>query len=224
VPDGVRVTVVDDGMGMLEEVRDRAFEPFFTTKDPGQGTGLGLATVHGIVTDSGGTVDIDSAPGQGTSVTIFLPGCREEIRSPELPAEPAAHAPAAAARVLVVEDQEPVRRQACRILSAHGYEVTEAPGGEEALAAWQEVDLLVTDVVMPGMTGQQLAQLAVDRNPDLRVVYMSGHTEDVLVRNGARARNLAFVQKPFTRATLLRAVEDALAAAPGGWAEVVAER
>jgi PAS domain S-box-containing protein len=224
LPEGVRITVVDDGMGMLEEVRDRAFEPFFTTKDPGQGTGLGLATVHGIVTDSGGTVDIDSVPGQGTSVTIFLPGCREEIRSPELPAEPAAHAPAAAARVLVVEDQEPVRRQACRILAAHGYEVTEAPGGEEALAAWQEVDVLVTDVVMPGMTGQQLAQLAVDRNRDLRVVYMSGHTEDVLVRNGARARNLAFVQKPFTRAALLRAVEDALAASPGGWAEAVAER
>jgi PAS domain S-box-containing protein len=223
VSDGVRITVVDDGTGMLEEVRDRAFEPFFTTKDPGQGTGLGLATVHGIVTDSGGMVDIDSAPGQGTRVTIFLPGCREEVRSPELPAEPAAHAPAAA-RVLVVEDQEPVRRQACRILAAHGYEVTDAPGGEEALAAWQEIDVLVTDVVMPGMTGQQLAQLAVDRNPDLRVVYMSGHTEDVLVRNGARARNLAFVQKPFTRATLLRAVEDALAAAPGGWAEVVAER
>src|SRR5512133_47091 len=223
VPEGVRITVVDDGTGMREEVRDRAFEPFFTTKDPGQGTGLGLATVHGIVTDSGGTVDIESAPGRGTSVTIFLPGCREAVRSPELPAEPGEHAPAAA-RVLVVEDQEPVRRQACRILAAHGYDVTEAAGGEEALAAWQEIDVLVTDVVMPGMTGQQLAQLAVDRNPDLRVVYMSGHTEDVLVRNGARAGNLAFVQKPFTRATLLRAVEDALAAAPGGWAEVVAER
>jgi FixJ family two-component response regulator len=84
--------------------------------------------------------------------------------------------------------------------------------------------VLVTDVVMPGMTGQQLAQMAVERNPDLRVVYMSGHTEDVLVRDGARAGNLAFVQKPFTRATLLRAVEDALAAAPGGWAEVAVER
>jgi PAS domain S-box-containing protein len=223
VSDGVRITVVDDGTGMAEEVRDRAFEPFFTTKDPGQGTGLGLATVHGIVTDSGGTVDIDSAPGKGTSVAIFLPGCREEVRSPEPPAEPGEHAPSTA-RVLVVEDQEPVRRQACRILAAHGYEVTEAPGGEEALAGWERVDVLVTDVVMPGMTGQQLAQVAVECNPDLRVVYMSGHTEDVLVRNGARARNLAFVQKPFTRATLLRAVEDALAVAPGGWAELAAER
>jgi PAS domain S-box-containing protein len=223
VSDGVRITVVDDGTGMLDEVRDRAFEPFFTTKDPGQGTGLGLATVHGIVIDSGGTVDIESAPGQGTSVAIFLPGCREPIRSPEPAAEPREHA-TSAAKVLVVEDQEPVRRQACRILAAHGYEVTEAPGGEEALADWGEVDVLVTDVVMPGMTGQQLAQVAVERNPDLRVVYMSGHTEDVLVRNGARARNLAFVQKPFTRATLLRAVEDALAATPGGWAELAVER
>jgi two-component system cell cycle sensor histidine kinase/response regulator CckA len=223
VSDGVRITVVDDGTGMLEEVRDRAFEPFFTTKDPGQGTGLGLATVHGIVTDSGGTVDIESTPGKGTTVTIFLPGCREQVRSPELPVEPGEHA-ATTARVLVVEDQEPVRRQACRILAAHGYEVTDAPGGEEALAGWEPIDVLVTDVVMPGMTGQQLAQVAVERNPDLRVVYMSGHTEDVLVRNGARARNLAFVQKPFTRATLLRAVEDALAAAPGGWAEVPVER
>jgi two-component system, cell cycle sensor histidine kinase and response regulator CckA len=220
VDGGVRITVVDDGAGMPEEVRERAFEPFFTTKDPGQGTGLGLATVHGIVTDSGGTVDIESAPGRGTRVTIFLPGCSE----PVLPAEPAAEAPdvaPTAASVLVVEDQEPVRRQACRILEAHGYAVTDAGGAEEALAEWRPVDVLVTDVVMPGMTGQELAQIAIDRNPDLRVVYMSGHTEDVLVRNGARARNLSFIQKPFTRATLLRAVEAALAAEPS---ETTAER
>jgi PAS domain S-box-containing protein len=220
VHSGVRITVVDDGAGMPEEVRERAFEPFFTTKDPGQGTGLGLATVHGIVTDSGGTVDIDSAPGRGTVVTIFLPGCAEPVLAVEPPAElpDLASTPA---RVLVVEDQEPVRRQACRILESHGYQVTDAAGGEEALAAWQPVDVLVTDVVMPGMTGQELARIALDRNADLRVVYMSGHTEDVLVRNGARARNLAFVQKPFTRATLLRAVEDALASAPS---EATAER
>jgi two-component system cell cycle sensor histidine kinase/response regulator CckA len=217
---GVRITVVDDGAGMPEEVRERAFEPFFTTKDPGQGTGLGLATVHGIVTDTGGTVDIDSSPGRGTAVTIFLPGCAEPVLTIEPPAEPA-DLSSTPASVLVVEDQEPVRRQACRILDAHGYRVTDAAGGEEALADWQPVDVLVTDVVMPGMTGQELARIAIDRNPDLRVVYMSGHTEDVLVRNGARARNLAFVQKPFTRATLLRAVEEALASAPS---EAAAER
>jgi two-component system, cell cycle sensor histidine kinase and response regulator CckA len=216
----VRTPVVDYGGGMPEEVRERAFEPFFTTKDPGQGTGLGLATVHGIVTDSGGTVDIESAPGRGTVVTIFLPGCSEPVLPAEPPAEPPAVAPTAAS-VLVVEDQEPVRRQACRILEAHGYAVTDAGGAEEALAEWRPVDVLVTDVVMPGMTGQELAQIALDRNPDLRVVYMSGHTEDVLVRNGARARNLSFIQKPFTRATLLRAVEAALAAEPS---ETVGER
>jgi two-component system cell cycle sensor histidine kinase/response regulator CckA len=217
---GVRITVVDDGGGMPEEVRERAFEPFFTTKDPGQGTGLGLATVHGIVTDSGGTVDIESAPGRGTNVTIFLPGCSEPVLPAEPPAEPPDIAPTPAS-ILVVEDQEPVRRQACRILQAHGYEVTDAGAAEEALADWRPVDVLVTDVVMPGMTGQELAQIALERNPDLRVVYMSGHTEDVLVRNGARARNLAFIQKPFTRATLLRAVEEALAAEPS---ETAAER
>jgi two-component system, cell cycle sensor histidine kinase and response regulator CckA len=212
VAGGVRITVVDDGVGMPEEVRERAFEPFFTTKDPGQGTGLGLATVHGIVTDSGGTVDIDSAPGRGTVVTIFLPGCEEPIPAAEPPAEPG-DLTATPARVLVVEDQEPVRRQACRILEAHGYVVSEASGGDEALANWQPVDVLVTDVVMPGMTGQELAQTALERNPELPIVYMSGHTEDVLVRDGARARNIAFVQKPFTRASLLRAVEQALASA-----------
>jgi PAS domain S-box-containing protein len=220
VQGGVRITVVDEGVGMPDDVRDRAFEPFFTTKDPGQGTGLGLATVHGIVTDSGGTVDIESAPGRGTVVTIFLPGCSEPVLPAELPAEPA-DLTASAASVLVVEDQEPVRRQACRILEAHGYEVTDAGGAEEALAHWRPVDVLVTDVVMPGMTGQELAQIALERNPDLRVVYMSGHTEDVLVRNGARARNLSFLQKPFTRATLLRAVEQALATEPS---EAPAER
>jgi CheY-like chemotaxis protein len=153
-------------------------------------------------------------------VTIFLPGCSEPVLTSETPAEPGDLA-STPARVLVVEDQEPVRRQACRILEAHGYRVTDASGGEEALASWQPVDVLVTDVVMPGMAGQELAQIALERNRDLRVVYMSGHTEDVLVRNGARAGNIAFVQKPFTRATLLRAVEEALASAPS---EAAAER
>jgi PAS domain S-box-containing protein len=218
--EGVRVTVADEGVGMTADVREHAFEPFFTTKEPGQGTGLGLATVHGIVTDSGGTVDIASEPGRGTVVTIFLPGCDERVGAPDPPSEPVARA-SGGARVLVVEDQAPVRRQACRILEANGYEVREAAGAEQALAAWEEVDVLVTDVVMPGMSGLQLARSAAERNPDLRVVYMSGHTDDVLVRDGARARKFAFVQKPFTRAALLRAVEDALAAAPR---EVRAER
>ena len=209
----VRITVADTGTGMPDDVRERAFEPFFTTKERGQGTGLGLATVHGIVTESGGTVEIESAPGRGTLVSIDLPGTHLPVPPEESTEEPGETA-VATAKVLVVEDQEPVRRQACRILTAHGYSVTEAGSGDEALEAWEPIDVLVTDVVMPGMSGHELAGAARERIPGLRVVYMSGHTEDVLVRDGARAGDIAFVQKPFTRASLLRAVEGALAAAP----------
>jgi CheY-like chemotaxis protein len=200
-------------------VRERAFEPFFTTKEAGEGTGLGLATVHGVVTDAGGTVDIDSEVGAGTVVTIFLPAAEEGVAAAEEPSQGGPQAAAGGASVLVVEDQDPVRRQACRILEDHGYAVRQAGSGEEALAAWEPVDVLVTDVVMPGMGGQQLAEAASERAPGLRVVYMSGHTDDVLVHDSARQRDIAFVQKPFTRESLLRAVEDALAQAPPAPAE-----
>jgi two-component system cell cycle sensor histidine kinase/response regulator CckA len=210
-PAGVRITVADEGVGMEPDVVEHAFEPFFTTKEAGEGTGLGLATVHGIVTDSGGTVEIDSTPGTGTVVTIWLPATAEGATvAPEV-RTPADHA-TTGATVMVVEDQDPVRRQACRILEAHGYRVYEASGAEEALDGWRDVDVLVTDVVMPGMTGQELAERARTRTPAVKVVYMSGHTEDVIVRNGARAGAIAFVQKPFTRDSLLRSIEDALAA------------
>jgi len=132
------------------------------------------------------------------------------VAAPEQPtATP--RAPAGSARVLVVEDQDPVRRQAARILEDHGYTVRQAAGADEALAAWEPVDVLVTDVVMPGMGGQELAEAARGRAPGLRVVFMSGHTDDVVVRAGARQRDIAFVQKPFTRDSLLHAVEEALA-------------
>jgi two-component system, cell cycle sensor histidine kinase and response regulator CckA len=207
---GVRVTVADDGSGMPPDVEERAFEPFFTTKEAGEGTGLGLATVHGVVTDAGGTVQIDSEIGEGTVVTIFLPAAEGGAVVPEEASTPGERARGTAS-VLVVEDQDPVRRQAVRILEAHGYTVRDAPSADEALAVWEPVDVLVTDVVMPGMSGQQLAELARERTPGLRVVFMSGHTDDVLVREGARQGELAFVQKPFTRDSLLRAVEEALA-------------
>jgi two-component system, cell cycle sensor histidine kinase and response regulator CckA len=210
VDGGVRITAADDGTGMPAEVRERAFEPFFTTKEAGEGTGLGLATVHGVVTDAGGTVDIRSEVGAGTVVTIFLPAATEGVVAPEEPALPADRAPGGAS-VLVVEDQDPVRRQARRILEDHSYSVREAASADEALEGWEPVDVLVTDVVMPGMSGQQLAEQARERAPDLRVVFMSGHTDDVFVRDGARHGDIAFVQKPFTRDSLLRAVEEALA-------------
>jgi CheY-like chemotaxis protein len=206
---GIEVTVEDEGVGMAADVAGRAFEPFFTTKEPGEGTGLGLATVHGIVTDSGGEIAIDSRPGAGTVVRFTLPAAEEEPAPAEhrdVPPVPVA----AGASVLVVEDQDPVRRQAVRMLEKHGYRVRQASGGEEALAAWEPVDLLLTDVVMPGMTGHELAEHAAALQPGLRVVFMSGHTEDVLVLDGARDGDITFVQKPFTRDTLLSAVAGAL--------------
>ncbi len=191
-------------------VADRAFEPFFTTKPAGEGTGLGLATVHGIVTDSGGEIAIDSAPGAGTVVRFTLPVAREELTvAPASQPAPQA-ADAGSARVLIVEDQDPVRRQAVRILERHGYEVRQAASGDAALSDWQPVDVLVTDVVMPGMTGHELAKRATELAPGLPVVFMSGHTEDVVLLDGAREREIAFVQKPFTRDTLLGAVARAL--------------
>ena len=144
-------------------------------------------------------------------MTIVLPRARGEVEPAEEQVVPGERAPEAA-RVMVVEDQDPVRRQAVRILRAHGYEVFEAAGAEQALADWPDVDVLVTDVVMPGMSGQELALAARARCPELRVVFMSGHTEDVIVREGAREGALAFVQKPFTRNSLLRAIEGAVAA------------
>jgi PAS domain S-box-containing protein len=207
---GVRITAADDGAGMPAEVRERAFEPFFTTKEAGEGTGLGLATVHGVVTDAGGTVDINSEVGGGTVVTIFLPAAHAAVTAPEEPDRPSDRAPGGAS-VLVVEDQDPVRRQACRILEDNSYSVREAASADEALASWEPVDVLVTDVVMPGMSGQQLAEHARELVPGLRIVFMSGHTDDVVVRDHARQGDIAFVQKPFTRDSLLRAVEDALA-------------
>ncbi|HEX2103299.1 MAG TPA: PAS domain S-box protein [Solirubrobacteraceae bacterium] len=206
---GVRITVADDGSGMPADVREHAFEPFFTTKEAGEGTGLGLATVHGVVTDAGGTVDISSEVGAGTVVTIFLPAAAEALATTEEPSAAPVTAPGSA-RVLVVEDQDPVRRQACRILEDHGYSVRQAGTGDEALRSWEPVDVLITDVVMPGMGGQQLAAAARERTPGLRVVYMSGHTDDVLVHDSARHGDIAFVQKPFTRESLLRAVAEAL--------------
>jgi two-component system, cell cycle sensor histidine kinase and response regulator CckA len=206
---GVRITVADDGTGMPPEVRERAFEPFFTTKEEGEGTGLGLASVHGAVTNAGGTVDIASEVGGGTVVSIFLPAAAGDVVAAEEPDEPRRSAPGGAS-VLVVEDQDPVRRQACRILEDNSYSVRQAASADEALERWEPVDVLVTDVVMPGMSGQQLAEHARERAPGLRVVFMSGHTDDVLVHDGARHGDIAFVQKPFTRDSLLRAVEEAL--------------
>jgi PAS domain S-box-containing protein len=210
-----RIVVGDDGPGMPPEVAERAFEPFFTTKIGSEGTGLGLATVESVVADSGGQVEIESQPGLGTRVIIELPPADPTQETVETLAPQGAGAAANGAgsgRVLLVEDQAPVRRQARRILESYGYEVLDAEDGESAVDLLDEdIDLLLTDVVMPGMSGSDLAALATERRPTLRVVFMSGHTEDVILREGVREGDVGFVQKPFSQESLLRAVALALA-------------
>ena len=210
----VRLRVRDSGTGMSEEVARRAFEPFFTTKPSGEGTGLGLATVYGIVNQSGGQLTIDSTPGEGTTITIDLPASEKapEVGKPrheELP-------PSARGTVLVVEDEAPVRRLTARLLRDAGFETLEAANGEEALAALgeteQELSLLLTDIVMPKMSGRELAERVRSMHSELPVLFMSGYTDDVVVRHGVATADIPFVAKPFTRETLLKAVNEAIEA------------
>jgi PAS domain S-box-containing protein len=205
----VRLRVTDSGRGMAAHVAERAFEPFFTTKASGEGSGLGLATVYGIVTQAGGAVGISSEPGLGTTVTVLLPAGRT------LPAEPAAPAAPASTSghgetLLVVEDEAALRDVAGRILSGAGYHVLAADGGREALelAARHEgrIDLLLSDVVMPGMLGKELAERLVDARPGTRVLYMSGYARPVLASQGTLDPGVALLEKPFTAEDLLTAV------------------
>ena len=196
---------------MDAEVADRAFEPFFTTKPAGEGTGLGLATVHGIVTDSGGEIAIDSAPGSGTVVRFTLPAARERAR-PSRPSRRARSTTAAgSARVLVVEDQDPVRRQAVRILERarlRGAAGRQRRRRARRLGAGRRARHRRRDAGHDRPRARQARRRAA--RPACRVVFMSGHTEDVVLLDGAREREIAFVQKPFTRDTLLGAVARAL--------------
>ena len=206
----VRLTVRDSGHGMEAGVLERAFEPFYTTKPKGQGTGLGLATVYGIVTQAGGSVEIDSQPGEGTVVSVLLPASELQPAQAE-EASPGEDAATGGETILVVEDEDAVRRLTCRILTRQGYRVLEAPDGRHALNTWDEysseIDLLLTDVVMPGMSGKELAERI-----GIEPVFMSGYTDDVVLRHGVEG--LRLVQKPFDAETLLSAVRSALDGAP----------
>jgi two-component system, cell cycle sensor histidine kinase and response regulator CckA len=211
VPAGeyVRLRMRDGGRGMTPEVAERAFEPFFTTKPSGEGTGLGLATVYGIVTQAGGYVTLESSPGLGTTVTVLLPA-GADLPSPS-PA-PAAELPRGASgeTLLVVEDEDALRDVAGRILSAAGYHVLTADGGLQALelAAIHDgtIDLLLSDVVMPGMLGKELAERLRDTRPGTRVLFMSGYAQPVLASQGTLDPGVALLEKPFTAADLLTAV------------------
>jgi PAS domain S-box-containing protein len=207
----VRLRVSDGGRGMPPEVVERAFEPFFTTKASGEATGLGLATVYGIATQAGGHASIESTPGVGTTVTILLPtGATAPAVSVAAAPSGASSADGRGETLLVVEDEDALRDVAGRILSGAGYQVLAADGGRQALevAASHEgvIDLLVSDVVMPGMLGKELAERLVDIRPDTRVLYMSGYAQPVLASQGTLDPGVALLEKPFTAADLLSAV------------------
>ena len=213
----VQITVTDTGCGMDPTTRARAFEPFFTTKGPGRGTGLGLAVVYGIVKQSGGHVGLESEPDSGSRVTILLPAVpREELDLPVTAAPGAAGLLAGGRETVLVVDNEPmVRTVAAAMLREAGYEVLEAADGREALEKFaarahaeggSQVRLVLTDVVMPGLSGRALAEALARRDPALPVVYMSGYTGDEAVRQGLIAAGADFIAKPFTSDALVRCV------------------
>jgi two-component system, cell cycle sensor histidine kinase and response regulator CckA len=212
----VMLAVRDTGCGMDEETQQHIFEPFFTTKGVG-GTGLGLATVYGIVRQSGGFVRVESAPGVGTTIAVHLPRTADAPATGERVPSPA---PPLAGRgtVLLCEDESAVRALARRVLEGQGYTVIEAAHGAAALAVAAahaaEITLLVTDVVMPEMGGRELAEQLTAARPGLRVLYMSGYTDGDILRRGLAREGRAFLQKPFTPEDLARKVQAVLTASP----------
>jgi CheY-like chemotaxis protein len=207
------LAVTDTGIGMDAETRSQIFEPFFTTKERGKGTGLGLSVVYGIVKQSGGSVWVYSEPGRGTTFKVYLPRVDEPVEGLEL--ESAVQPVAGGTEtVLVAEDDPAVREIVADVLTRKGYRVLRAPDGQTALemarAAAGEIHLLVTDIVMPGMTGRQLAEAFAIARPGVRVLYMSGYTDDAVVRQGVLAEGLPFLQKPFTPNALALKVREVL--------------
>jgi len=208
----VRISVADTGFGIPEEIRDQIFEPFFTTKEAPLGTGLGLATVHGIVTQSGGRVNVRSEVGCGTTFDILLP-C---VGVPPVVDETASTSPApkGTETILLAEDDEAVRRFAARALRDLGYRVLVAENGYEAIELARSysgrIDAVVADVVMPGMAGPTLVARIELSRPDIRVLYISGYTDDRIEQHGVLEEGLRFLRKPFTPDEIGRALREAL--------------
>ena len=207
----VMLKVSDTGCGIPKHVLDRVFEPFFSTKPKGEGTGLGLATVYGIITQAGGSVQIYSEPGLGTALTAYLP-VTSAAAAPVV--APAAPCPGSGQIVLVIEDEPAMREVTRRILAENGYQVTAVAGGKEALAALTHrlghIDLLLTDVIMPQMQGKEVAAKVLALHPDTRVVFMSGYTQGLLNSQGVLEADIHLIEKPFSEATLLTKLYEVL--------------
>ncbi len=207
--DYVRFSVTDTGIGISKAIQQEIFEPFFTTKEVGKGTGLGLATVYGIVQQSGGHVTVESEPGKGACFAVYLP--RATLAASSSAAVKADAPRGGGETVLVAEDEEFLRKGVSEFLASLGYRVLVAASGEEALevASQQErIDLLLTDMVMPRMNGRDLSRILKKLRPGLKVIYMSGYTSEL--RRGVDDLHAAFLQKPFGLGTLARRVSDSL--------------
>jgi len=215
----VMLEVRDTGEGMTPEVMSQVFDPFFTTKEPGKGTGLGLAMVYGIVKQSGGYITVESEPDVGTALALYFPRLGESPSRGQSPPE-AAESMGGTETILLVEDEAMVRSLASRVLGSLGYRVLEAADAQQALRIAQEVrapiDLLLSDVVMPRLGGRELARLLSGTRPGIRVLLMSGYSDDAVLRQGALEPGQGFLQKPFTPATLSARVREVLDGDPSG--------
>ena len=213
--DYAMLTVTDTGSGMTEEVQAHLFEAFFTTKAKGKGTGLGLATCQTIIQQSGGHIAVYSELGKGTTFKIYFPRVAQPLDAPGQPL-PTDRVPRGTETLMVVEDEPSVRRLACEVLATQGYEVLSAANGQEALQVVREhkgvpIALVITDVIMPVMGGNVMAEWLITAYPDLKVLFTSGYTDDAIARHGVLDAGVEFLPKPYTPATLARKVREVLA-------------
>jgi CheY-like chemotaxis protein len=209
----VMLAVSDTGIGMSDEIKKHIFDPFFTTKEIGVGTGLGLATVYGIVKQSGGSIEVYSEEGVGTTFKIYLPRVMEapSIIETKTTSE---EMPSGTETILLVEDEEMVRKLSRKILEECGYTVVEAENGTEALSIFEagdsDIDLLMTDVVMPQMGGRELSEKLTLKLPNIKILFTSGYTDDAIVRHGVIETNTNFIQKPFSPEALANKIRELL--------------
>jgi CheY-like chemotaxis protein len=209
----VMMAISDTGIGMDEETRSNIFEPFFTTKEKGRGTGLGLSTVYGIVKQSGGNIWVYSEPEKGTTFKIYLPRVEKVAETAEK-VKATAESLTGSETIMVVEDDKMVRDMAKSILQKYGYSILGAPDGEEAIRVSEQhegpIHLMLTDVVMPGISGRVLAERLAVQRPKMKVLYMSGYTDNAIVRHGVLDKEVILLQKPFTVEALAQKVREVL--------------